>query len=173
MSCRRNTVDYCLLKQETFSFLIFDFKDLNISDDSFEYSINKIRSLKKQNYKIDFLSNNSITIEPFELPLGEYEHELLWTRNGRTVIVFQGVLTIVDKINDYHCDTTVKKKENISIEFNDKIVQVSYSERITDRYVWTGNFMSFSINDNMELILTETVSSGLNFNIENGFLVLK
>lgn len=109
--------DYVHLTQETFVSPVLEF-DMDITNDEFEYSIRGRYIRDKEVYPVAKIDENTAFIEPVDLPLGQYKHELVWTRNGVSVMVFQGDFKVTN--NPAECrnrkDTLpirVEKIENI------------------------------------------------------------
>lgn len=170
MSCKVAMFNQCRLIQEVYRPVIFDFKNIDISDDGFIYSVNKYLRKEKQEFPTAFIDQNQIYVEPFDLPVGEYEHELIWVQNDQSEVVFQGRLSIVEKGDQKDCCSS--QEQTIEVIREDVVVEVQIQERIINNIVWNGGMMHFEVNENMELIMYETVASGFDFNLNNGYLTL-
>lgn len=135
MGCCKTKIDLCYLVQETYASPTFNFKDIDVSLDTFIYKTNKLYTcLDERVFEVDFIDSNTVYIVDVDLPISEYNHELLWIRNGIETVVFQGKLTITNKAKDCGCGNNnfsfevVNEEVTVSIDFEEKII-----ERITDK----------------------------------------
>lgn len=170
MSCCISNYDWCFIKQESFKSPFFEFKDLNISNDTFEYIVTSFNPKKKQSFPVLKKDENTIYLNEFNLKIGNYEHELIWDRNGVKEVVFQGKLTITDKSNSCNCNEDITQE--ITVDTGDQIINISITESIVNNFIWSGSVLAFEVNENMELIMYETVPTPLDFIINDGFLIL-
>lgn len=169
MSCNVSNFNLCFLIQNTFKSPVFDFGDLDISNDSFIYRYKSYNSHSFTNVDT-IISENTVYIKPFELVLGSYIHEMIWERNGITELVFQGTLTV--KTTGESC-LSINNSKHINVFNNNTLVKVNYSERIVNNFIWSGSVLSFEVNENMELVMNETIPTVLDFGLDNGFLTIK
>lgn len=170
MSCNISKFDFCMLQQETFKSPIFNFGDIDVSDDTFVYTVFKSYGASKKEFTVNFIDDNTVYIEDIKMPLGDYQHELIWIRNGIKEVVFQGSLKITDKGNNCGCTTN---KLDIKVVHEDVVVKVNYSERIVNNFIWSGSVLSFEVNENMELVMNETIPTSLEFGLNNGYLTIE
>lgn len=129
-NCQVSIFNYCLLIQETFKSPIFNFGDIDISNDTFVYKVFKYYGGAETIFPINFIDNNTIYIENISMPIGDYQHELSWTRNGVKEVVFQGQLKVTNLGNNCGCTSN---NLNIKVVNQDIVVNIAYSERIIER----------------------------------------
>lgn len=170
MSCEVSKYDLCILKQETFRPPIFDFGDVDISTDTFIYAVFKSYGATRKEFPVT-VAGNTAYIEDIKMPLGDYFHELIWIQDNEKEVVFQGKLKVTDKGTDCGCTPTAE--QNIKVVRNDVTINVAVSERIINNFVWSGSVLHFEVNDNMELVMYETIPTPFDFNLTNGYLTLQ
>lgn len=168
MSCEVSKFDLCLLKQETFKPPTFDFGNIDISQDEFIYKVFTNPGIFKEFPVI--ITGNTAYIEDIKMPLGDYFHELIWIQDNEKEVVFQGNLKVTDKGND--CGCTPEAEQNIKVVRNDVTINVAVSERIINNFVWGGSVLHFEVNENMELVMYETIPTPFDFNLTNGYLTI-
>lgn len=130
MNCKVNKLNICRLIQESFKSPTFEFGSIDISNDTFIYKVGRYG--QKQTEYATSIYNNIMVIDEFELPIGEYTHELTWTRNGETFVLFQGLLEIKKEGPDCGCSVTSTDK-NIFVVVDENIVKINYSEQYFNR----------------------------------------
>lgn len=170
MSCCVAKYDLCILQQETFQSPAFNFEDTDVSNDTFVYTVFKSFGASKKEFPVSFIDQNTVYIEDIKMPLGDYQHELLWIRNGIKEVVFQGALKVTDK--GTNCGCAPKGNNTIKVVHEDVTVNVTITERIINNLIWSGSVLHFEVNDNMELVMYETVPTPLDFGLTNGYLTI-
>lgn len=131
MGCCKTKIDLCYLVQETYASPTFNFKDIDVSLDTFIYKTNKLYTCSdEREFEVDFIDNNTVYIVDVDLPISEYNHELLWIRNGIETVVFQGKLTITNKANNCRCGNN---KFTFEVINEDVVISVDFEERIIER----------------------------------------
>lgn len=134
MSCKVAKFNLCRLVQESYRSPIFTFpNDIDVSSDTFKYTLKAKYSPREFSPNIEIIDAQNITIEPFNLPVGDYEHELIWTHGTQTDVVFQGIYKITNKGQDCGCAGS----GNIQVVTENTVVNISYSERVIERHVLT------------------------------------
>lgn len=171
MSCNISKYNLCILQQETFQSPTFDFGDIDVSSDTFIYTVFKSFGATKKEFPVNFIDNHTVFIQEINMPLGDYVHELLWIQNGVKEVVFQGALKVTDKGND--CGCIPKSSNEIKVIRDDVTVNITVTERIINNLIWSGSVLSFEVNENMELVMYETVPTPLDFGLTNGYLTLE
>lgn len=170
MSCCVSKYDLCILQQETFKSPTFVFENTDISNDSFGYKVYKFSGATKKEFPVVIVDENTIYIEDITMPIGDYIHELIWERDGKKEAVFQGALKVTDKGTNCGCSSA---PTSIKVNTGDEIVNVSVEERIINNFIWSGSVLHFEVNENMELVMYETVPTALDFELTNGYLTLE
>lgn len=130
MNCKVYRFDQCRMVQETYKSPTFDF-GIDITNDEFEYKVNRFQYSESEVYPTNFIDETTLYIEDFYLGPGNYEHQLLWTRNGIATVVFQGKLTVVKKGRNCGCNS--KKDNNINLVTEEVTVDIKLDERIIER----------------------------------------
>ncbi len=136
MSCKIAKLDTCHLVQESFKSPTLEFP-VDVSADAFVYKINRyLDKYRVKEHATNLLDNNTLYFEPLNLPIGDYEHELLWTRNNVTEVVFQGRIKITDKATNCGCNVNTTLKVEVVNEVVN--VKVDFSERVIERVIEKG-----------------------------------
>lgn len=123
MNCSRPKLDLCVLKQETFKSPVFSFP-VEIVDDEFHYYISQNFHMPKKQFATEKTDERTLRIAPFDLRIGEYNHELIWVRNGVRMIVFQGKIIVSEQTQG--CGRN--NNENLSIKIEEQVINISYDE---------------------------------------------
>lgn len=123
MNCNRPKLDLCVLKQETFKSPVFSFP-VEIVDDEFNYYISQNFHMPKKEFATEKIDERTLKIASFDLPIGEYNHELIWVRNGVKMIIFQGKI----KISEHSQGCGRNNNENLSIKIEEQVINISYDE---------------------------------------------
>src|SRR5690606_9881094 len=97
MSCEVSKYDLCILQQETFRSPAFDFGDIDVSNDTFVYHVFKSFGSSQKEFPVSFVGNHTVIINEINMPIGDFQHELIWIQNGIKEVVFQGVLKVTEK----------------------------------------------------------------------------
>lgn len=123
MNCSRPTLDLCVLKQETFKSPVFSFP-VEIVDDEFHYYISQNFHMPKKEFATEKIDERTLKITSFDLPIGEYNHELIWVRNGVKMIIFQGKI----KVSEHSQGCNKSCNNTLSIKLEEQTINISYDE---------------------------------------------
>lgn len=189
MSCKINRLDICKLKDNSFKSPLLDFNDVDISGDTFIYKYKNVNSFDFKESDVILIDNNKIMLKEIDLNIGSYIHELIWIRNNKSIIIFQGTITV----QQTGCEQTQRNCYILPITECDLMVNILYSEEFFERgeqgiqgdqgeqgiqgekgeqgdqgEPGELGYVDFYIDENMNLIyINESVAD---FYIENGFL---
>ncbi|WP_155800133.1 collagen-like protein [Bergeyella zoohelcum] len=111
------------MNQETFKSPVFSFP-VEIVDDEFHYYISQNFHMPKKEFATEKTDERTLKIAPFDLPIGEYNHELIWVRNGVRMIIFQGKI----KVSEHSQGCGRNNNENLSIKIEEQVINISYDE---------------------------------------------
>ena len=125
MSCIVNTVNFCFIEQESKILPLLFFEE-NVQADGFKYILKgKYNNLEYtfevadgQGDGIGFVNDTTVQIKAnFEtLQEGVYTHELTWTHNGFTKVVFQGTVSIINSGTGCGCGGDTPQNFNINLQ---------------------------------------------------------
>lgn len=126
--CKIARLDICRLIQESFVSPTFEFGDVDISNDTFVYTVKKYLTENKREIGTIKIDNNTLVIAEHDLKIGKYEHELMWIHGNNKDVVVQGIVEVTDKGSSKGCRGP--KSNIIEVVTENTIVNVTYSENV-------------------------------------------
>lgn len=129
MSCNVTKIDLCFLVAETFKKPHFRF-NVEVLNDQFLYiiksrSIEVFKATEKDNIQV---GKNDIYIKNIALEVGQYFHELVWTRNGIARVIFQGEVSVITQSNNSYCQGSSSASSEIVIVEDQTIYEINFSQ---------------------------------------------